>query len=178
MGLYGALENLAPNAGGTRQAYPGVPFDNELTLFFSTIDPALHEAVDEGSYGTSGPTSTLDHDPKYFLVNGNPYSATTTCIDPSPRLRRQDRILLRLLNAGLDELVPMILASRWQVVAEGGSRQAFPTDQYTALLQAGSTKDLVWTPGRTGEFRIIERRLNLTNHEQPNGGMQTCIRIR
>jgi hypothetical protein len=93
MGLYGAVRgNAAAN-----QAYAGVPFNNELTLLFSEIDPALHAAVADGSYGSAnGPTSTFDYQPKYFLINGQPYAAGTA---PLAMLRAQARHMMQLHRA-------------------------------------------------------------------------------
>jgi FtsP/CotA-like multicopper oxidase with cupredoxin domain len=55
MGLYGSLivESTTPG-----QAYDDASsaYDEQLVLLYSEIDPALHEAIDDGSYGTTGPT--------------------------------------------------------------------------------------------------------------------------
>jgi FtsP/CotA-like multicopper oxidase with cupredoxin domain len=75
MGLYGAVKKN--QAAGL--AYPGVAYDSELVLLFSEIDPALHQAVATNNYGPGkGVTSTLDYRPKYFLINGEPYSDAQT----------------------------------------------------------------------------------------------------
>lgn len=174
MGLYGEVRK--PLSDG--EAYPGVLFDNELTLLFGEIDPALHEAVADGSYGTApGPTSTLDYRPRYFLINGEPWSAASDCVAPTPAIDDQDAVLIRMLNAGLRELVPMLLESRWLLVAEGGNPYPIARDQYSAHLAPGSTNDALWRPGRVQDFRILERRLSLTNGAESGGGMQTCIRV-
>jgi PKD repeat protein len=180
MGLYGALTK--PAAAG--MAYPGVPYDVEHLLLLSEIDPALHDAVAGPSptYGTPAYPSTIDYRPKYFLVNGASFTSATPCLDGG--LTAGNRILLRMLNAGLRELAPMILEARWKVVAEGGSAYAITNgavstphgkEQYTALLAPGGTTDVVFTPQAAGEYRIIDRRLNLTNNLQPNGGFQACV---
>jgi FtsP/CotA-like multicopper oxidase with cupredoxin domain len=182
MGLYGAVTKDA--AAG--EAYSGVSYDAERDLFYSEVDPALHAAVDDGSYGTTGPTSTLDYIPKYFLLNGydssgNPVDVTIgpsippTCIDSG--LTQGDRILLRLYNAGLRELTPTMLGAHFDVVAEGGKKYPFAPSQYSVLLQPGSTKDLVFTPSREGRFSVVDRRLNLTDAAATGGGFQTCLLV-
>jgi hypothetical protein len=177
MGLYGAAGKLF-SAGN---AYDGVAFNSERDLLFSEIEPVLHAAVDDGSYGTTGPTSTLDYDPKYFLINGEAFEVGDACIDTG--LNAGDSILLRMMNAGLRELGPMILGARWDVVAEGGNKYPFAKDQYSVLLPAMGTKDVIFTPNRTGDFPIIERRTNLTNPDPTSagattvGGMQTCLAV-
>ena len=43
-------------------------------MLFSEVDPMLHNAVATGNYGPGqAVTSTMDYDPKYFLLNGEPY---------------------------------------------------------------------------------------------------------
>jgi PKD repeat protein len=171
MGLYGAVaKSQAPG-----EAYPGVAHDAERDLFYSEIDPALHAAVNNGSYGTTGPTSTLGYLPKYFLINGEPFEAGDACINGG--LTQGNRILLRFYNAGLRELTPTMLGAHFAVVAEGGKKHPFPREQYSVLLPPGSTRDLVFTPARSGTFPIIDRRLNLTNAAATGGGFQTCLQI-
>jgi hypothetical protein len=174
MGLYG--EVTRPFAAG--EYYDEVGYDKALTLFFSEIDPVLHEAVADGSYGTPpGPTSTLAYTPRYFLINGEPWSASSECIRTTPPLESDDDVLLRMLNGGLRELVPMVLESRWLLVGEGGHRTPDAHEQWTALLPPGSTRDALWRPRRSDDFRILERRLNLTNDSATGGGMQACIHV-
>ncbi|HLB01092.1 MAG TPA: PKD domain-containing protein, partial [Bacteroidota bacterium] len=185
MGLYGAVTKPA----GDMLAYPGVGYDLENLLLFSEIDPALHDAVAGPSppYGTSAYPSTIVYQPKYFLINGAPYTTTpaTDCLDGGPTVG--NRILLRMLNAGLREFAPMILESHWDVVAEGGSPYRIttgadtsapnPMEQYTVLLPPGGTRDVIFTPEADGTYRIIDRRLNLTNNLTPDGGLQACITV-
>jgi PKD repeat protein len=182
MGLYGAVTRDA----AVGQAYAGVGYDTARDLFYSEVDPALHQAVAGGTYGTpSGPTSTLNYQPKYFLLRG--YDAgglpTDVSIDPANQscigggLSVGNRILLRLYNAGLRELAPMMIGSHFDVVAEGGKKAPFAHRQYQVLLMPGSTRDLLFTPGYDGTFPLIERRLNLTDNARMNGGMQTCFTV-
>lgn len=173
MGLYGVVtKNFA--AG---QAYNGVGYDKELALLFSEIDPDLHAAVADGSYGTTGPTSTLDYNPRYFLINGEPHTTSTPCLFEDGSLVAGEQLLLRMLNAGLREFAPMILGAHFEVVAEGGNAYPFPFSQYEVLLQPGSTKDILFTPTASGNYAIIDRRLNLTNNKQTGGGMQLCLAV-
>ena len=181
MGLYGAVTKSA--AAGL--AYDGVAYDLEHVLLFSEIDPALHDAVagPTPTYGTPAYPSTIGYRPRYFLVNGAPFTAGDACLDG---LTAGNRILLRMLNAGLRELAPTILQSHWDVVAEGGrpyritsgaTSTALAKEQYSVLLPPGGTEDVVFTPEAGGEYRIIDRRLNLTNSSVPDGGFQTCITV-
>jgi FtsP/CotA-like multicopper oxidase with cupredoxin domain len=172
MGLYGAA--VRPSSDG--EAYPGILFDREAVLLYSEIDPELHTAVANNTYGrVGGPTSTLNYYPKYFLINGKPHDPLNpACLEG---FSIGQRILLRMINAGLRELAPMLLGQHFDVVAEGGRPYPFSREQYQVLLMPGSTKDLIFTPGRAAKFPLIDRRLNLTNVEATGGGFQTCLNI-
>jgi FtsP/CotA-like multicopper oxidase with cupredoxin domain len=181
MGLYGAV-TLPAGAG---LAYAGVAYDLEHLLLFSEIDPVLHDAVagPAPTYGTAAYPSTLDYRPKYFLVNGAPFTPERACLDGQVA---GDRVLLRMLNAGLRELAPMVLESHWSVVAEGGSPYRITSggtgaphgkEQYSVLLPPAGTGDVIFAPASQGAYRIIDRRLNLTNALVPDGGFQTCLAV-
>jgi FtsP/CotA-like multicopper oxidase with cupredoxin domain len=185
MGLYGALSRNQFDAAGTTraQAYPSATstYDNHATLLYSEIDPALHDAVATGNYdsstpGSTGPTSTFNYVPKYFLVNGQPFpgnAVITTVGAPGTTL-------LRLLNAGLTTHVPMIQGLHWDVVAEDGKPYPYAARQYTALLPAAKTADvLISLPvdiGGSASYAVMDRRLSLSNNGLSQGGMMTFVR--
>lgn len=168
MGLYGAVTK----DDSATTAYPGVPYNNQATLLYSEIDPALHAAVQGGTYGTaSGPTSTLDYHPRYFMINGKVYP-NTPVIDPVALGGTAGTTLLRFLNAGLTTHVPMIEGNYWTVVAEDGKPYPYKTRQYTALLPAAKTMDVLLTPDAGGAvYAIMDRRLGLSNNGEEGGGM-------
>ena len=175
MGLYGAMtKNQADVGASPALAYPGVAYDNQATLLYSEIDPALHAAVDNGSYGTTpGLTSTFNYAPKYFLINGQPYPNANSVVRP---VGNTGRTLLRLLNAGLTTHVPMLQGNFWTPVAEDGKPYAYPTSQYTALLPAAKTMDVVLVADAGGAvYPVIDRRLNLSNNGLSDGGMLTQL---
>ncbi|MEK7763090.1 MAG: hypothetical protein AAB433_16070, partial [Nitrospirota bacterium] len=123
MGLYGSVKADA----ATGQAYAGHAYVGEASLLFSEIDPALHTEVANGTYGTAGhPTSTINYQPKYFLINGAPYSALTAPIEAG---QAGQRTLLRLLNAGIESHVAALLGGYFQVIAEDGNPLAHPREQ-------------------------------------------------
>jgi len=165
MGLYGSVK--ADAASG--EAYVGQPYATDVTLLFSEIDPALHTEVAGGTYGTPNhPTSTINYQPKYFLINGAPYQpgppATLTqtppinvnvSVNPIPP---GPRVLLRLLNAGLESHVASLLGGHFQVIAEDGNGLAYGRDQYETLLPASKTMDAIWVPAANGIYPIYDRR--------------------
>jgi FtsP/CotA-like multicopper oxidase with cupredoxin domain len=147
MGLYGAL-SLDYAAG---EAYPGVPYDNEALLIYSEIDPTRPFVP-----------STLGYAPAYFLVNGEPYPAADPGLDHS--LAANERVLLRFVNAGLQNHVPTFLGSYLMAVAEDAHPYPYARDQYGVLLPAGKTLDAMWTANTcSGSVPLFDRRLWLSN---------------
>ena len=164
MGLYGAVKKDA--AAG--EAYTGILYNNEATLVFSEIDPALHAAVAGGTYGTPAYPSTMDYRPKYFLVNGEAYSASSLPIFAGNTF---EAILIRFLNAGINDLVPIIHGIYLEVVAEDGNLMPYSKEQYTMFLPAGKTMDALISPVQPGTVPVYDRRLHLTNAAVSPGGM-------
>lgn len=170
MGLYGRL--VKDDAAGA--IYAGVTYDNQATLFFSEIDPALHDAVANGSYG-SFPTSTIDYAPKYFLINGEPYSAGAP---PIPAGASGQKTLLRFLNAGLKTHAPVIQGTHVSLVAEDGKPYPYAREQYSVFLPAGKTVDAIMSPsGAAATYPVYDRRLHLTNGAVPEGGMLAFLSV-
>lgn len=179
MGLFGAVTSnaLESTATAPAQAYTDISYDNQATLLFSEIDPALHAAIADGSYGTSpSPTSTFGYAPKYFLINGKPYVGTAdSVISPTGG---NGTTLLRLLNAGLTTHVPMIQGTHWTLIAEDGKKSPVNGKQYTALLPAAKTVDVLLTADTGGAiYPIMDRRLSLSNNGTSNGGMLAYLRF-
>jgi FtsP/CotA-like multicopper oxidase with cupredoxin domain len=187
MGLYGSVSKNAVDAlGGSApvraQAYFGAyDFDAQATLLYSEIDPALHAAVADGSYGqacgSTEPdcgrmTSTFGYAPTFFLINGKPYQLGTPVIAPQATVGPAgSTTLVRLLNAGLTTHVPMIQGAYWDVIAEDGRPYPYRARQYTALLPAAKTMDLLLTRPSGVSYAIMDRRLSLSNGGMANGGM-------
>jgi len=176
MGLYGPVTKNA--AAG--QAYtptltnPNTTFMRDILLFFSEIDPVLHNAVATGTYGTApAPTSTIDFLPKYFLINGEPFSGG---LPPIAAGNSGETMILRFLNGGLRDYAPLLQGVYMTVLAEDGHLLPYPKKQYSLLLPAGKTFDATITPSG-GDIPVYDRRLNLTNNASPSGGMLTYLRV-
>ncbi len=206
MGLYGVLRVVPATADKRAYDDPTSAYDNEATLLLSEIDPVLHAAVAAGSYGaapapptpTSPPallpdgwlTSTIGYHPRYFLVNGKPYTGTAP---PIPIGATNQNILLRLLNAGLQTKSPLLHGQYASIIAEDGNfltASGFvgtpptltpatcpaPRTQYTILLPAGKTIDaILTTPSTPATIPVYDRRLNLTNNGASPGGMLVVL---
>jgi FtsP/CotA-like multicopper oxidase with cupredoxin domain len=165
MGLYGAMTHDAV-AG---LAYAGVPYQNEVTLLFSEVDPVLHAAVAAGRYGApvpdplptgltaaDYPSSTIDYAPKYFLINGQDLSDTSLA-QAAGNAGQVTR--LRLLNAGLQSRSPVLQGHYMRLVAEDGNPYPYAREQYSAFLPALKTVDAIITPAEAATYPIYDRRL-------------------
>lgn len=177
MGLYGALTVDAE----ADQAYPGVGYDQDVVLLYSELDPALHAAVAADDYGPGKAiTSTVDYRPRYFLVNGEPYSAASPAIEIG---NQGDTVLLRMLNAGLASHSLVLQDLYLSIVAEDGNPGPYPRGQYSVFLPAGKTHDAVLAvdcaaPPTAGTRALYDRMLNLSNGGSANaGGMFTQLDI-
>ncbi len=177
MGLYGAVTgNVAyDEVTGAGEIYPGVTYGHEMVMLYSEIDPALHAAVAGGTYGTAAYPSTINYQPKYFLVNGVPYSAGAPNINGGAA---GQRTLIRFLNAGLDHHAPILLGGYMSVVAEYGNPYPYAREQYSLLLSAQQTRDAVIEPGAAGTLALYDRRLRLTNNTAAGpGGLMSFLDV-
>jgi hypothetical protein len=179
MGLYGAvkLNSAAGQAYTPTATNPDTTFAADAVLLFSEIDPVLHTHVANGTYGTPPPvgiTSTMNYEPKYFLVNGMPYSAAAPAL---PIGNAGQRTLLRVLNAGLRDHVPVIQNMYMTILANDGNLLPYPRSQYSFLLPAGKTMDAIVVPAAAGGYSIYDRRLSLTNGPSSPGGMLVNLNV-
>lgn len=172
MGLYGVARKDA--AAGA--AYAGVPYDQQVTLLYSEIDPGLHLAVSLNLYGPGlRKSSTLKYRPTYHLVNGKPFVQGVTPNIPAGAAG--STTLVRFLNAGLQSHVPVIQGAYVRLIAEDGNPYRYPTERYSVLLPAGKTVDALFTPGTPGVYSIHDQRLSLTNGMQTPGGLLSFLEV-
>lgn len=150
MGLYGAMKKDFDK----KEAYKGITYDIENIIIYSEIDSNLHDAVIAGDYGPGKlVTSTLEFHPNILLWNGYP-------IGDSFKLGRKvgQKVLMRLVNAGIASHAPMFIGSYVTVVAEDGNPYRYPKKLYSPLLPAGKTMDVLVTIPRE-RLKIIPDRL-------------------
>lgn len=161
MGLYGAVK-IEPTTG---QAY-GNAYTQEQVILYSEIDSALH----------SPPTAAkpLTYKPRYFLVNGQPHSAATLSLNAGAI---NETTLLRVLNAGLKTHVPTLLNDYLTLIAEDGKAYPFAKTQYSMLLTAGKTMDVLFTPAATGTYALYDRSLHLSTAGMADGGMFSHLEV-
>jgi len=164
MGLYGAVTVHA----AVGEAYPGIPYDNEVLLFYSEIDPVLHDP-------TPTVAQPLNYKPEYFLINGQPYKDGVTV--PLSAGDINQTVLIRFLNAGLKTHVPTLLGAHMSVIAEDGNLYPYPKEQYCVLLAAGKTMDALWNPTAPGTYPLYDARHYLTTGGVPYGGMLAYLEV-
>ena len=188
MGLYGMMRKNAPaTAMSGLNAYPNVPYDNEIGLLLSEVDPAVHAAVASGNFTGS----TLHYDPKYFRVhrygtanNAVPVDDTASPSKNPLTIQPGNRMLLRMLNAGLKSRSMVVDDGHWYVMAEDGSPYPFPREQHSVFLPAAKTSDVWFTP-TVGNAAAIDRTMTVfdrnlalsNNNAQAVGGMLFQMRV-
>ena len=156
-------------------AYHGVFYNTEVILCFSEIDPALHNAIATNDYGPGkSMASTINYEPKYFLINGKPYTSGQA---PLSAGEPNDRVLLRLLNAGLETHVPVLNDFYGTLVAEDGYQYKYAKEQYSIILPAAQTKDVIIIPRTEGLYPVYDRRLRLTDANASSGGMLAYLNV-
>jgi FtsP/CotA-like multicopper oxidase with cupredoxin domain len=184
MGLYGAVtKDAGPGQVAYTQGTASVTYASQLLMLYSEIDPALHAAVANGTYGGSGPTSTLGYRPRFFLINGKAFPDAG--LDPLITVPAGQNLLLRFVNAGLMTHVPTISGQYWRVVAEDGNPVpvlANPRQQYSAFLAPGKTLDVLLNPDNpnssgTVRYSIFDSRYYDTNDGAPGGGMFARVAV-
>ena len=170
MGLYGAVIVRPANP---LQAYPpsatnpDTAFVSEAVLLFSEIDPFLHLAVNDNTYGTTAYPTQIHLDAKYFLVNGVPYSPGRP---PVAIGAAGTTTLLRFLNAGSRIYDPTLLGPTMTLIAEDGNLLPYPETLATLLLPPGKTHDVLVTPTAGGMLPLFDRRLGTVNNVNRPGG--------
>ncbi|MGD8590584.1 MAG: Ig-like domain-containing protein, partial [Chromatiales bacterium] len=168
MGLYAAV--TMDSAVG--EAYPNEPYDTQTVMVFSEIDPILNAAVADGSYGTTAYPTSINYKPRYFLINGNADGSTVL-----PAAAVNGNSLVRLVNAGLRDLIPTVDGLYWDLVAEDGNPYSYAERQYSVRLPAGKTMDAVFVAAAEGSYAVYDRRMNITSDRNLAGGMFAALTV-
>lgn len=173
MGLYGAVTKDAAASvayDATLTVSAPVAYDNQVTLFYSDIDPNHNAAVAAGDSSYT----PIHYHAQWFLINGEPYvEGLTTDINLG---NAGDNTLVRFLSAGAETYVPTLQGLRMNIHAEdgnvytyqdGASEYANPRDQWSVQLQPLKTKDVIINAPSEGRFAIYEGTGALTNPSDP-----------
>jgi hypothetical protein len=130
-------------AGGQSSAYGAASaFDDEAVLVLSELDPAVNTSADPSTFDMKG------FQPTYRLINGRTYHdggsmPSTEAIDALP----DDDVLVRYVNAGLDEHSMGLLGADQMVLATNGNPFTYTYGAVAETVGAGATMDaLVHVP--------------------------------
>ena len=170
MGLHGVL--VVRPSGPVGQAYgdAATAFDDEALVVLEEIDPTLNNdpapwTVDLRAYA-----------PKFFLVNGLPYTSSA----PSITTASGNRLLLRYANAGILHHSIGVLGLHQQVLAADGSQLPSPRTMVAETLAPGQSADvLVAVPASAAastKYPLYDAALALNNSSASGiGGMLAII---
>lgn len=168
MGLYGAMTKDA----AVGEVYPGVAYTNDITLFYSEIDPDHNAAVAAGDLSYT----PIAYHPKWFLINGEPYEAGAT---PDIAVGSTGvPTLLRFLSASSENHVPVLQGLHGMIHAEDGIQYTWqdgvtgdtttaPRQQYSVALPPLKTKDVIVTPALEGRYAVYDGNGYMTNPSDP-----------
>jgi FtsP/CotA-like multicopper oxidase with cupredoxin domain len=172
MGLYGALI-VRPSV--VNQAYdnPATAFADEALLVLGDIDPALNNSADPTTF------DMRDYAPKFFLINGQAYPDT----DEIPSAAG-NKVLLRYVNAGVEQHSMGTLGVDQQVLAFDGSPLTYSFRVAAATIGSGQTTDrMVTVPASAGtvgssRFAVYDTSMLLHNNGAAGfGGILTFITV-
>lgn len=153
MGLYGLLRKNFTNTRPLSQAYNGVSyfFTRETVWIFGEIDFDVHDAVRDGTYGTTV-KSMIHSTPDVYLLNGQPLITTSVAGGP------QGPTLIRMLNACYDERIPVVNGAHLKIVAEDGRKYSYPKLENAVNLPALKTRDALLETASSAPLTVYDRR--------------------
>ncbi len=171
MGMYGALIVRPATAG---QAYNRVDttYDDEALIILSEIDPDFNNSADPATF------DLRNYAPKYSLINGDGYDLATPNIDTAAG----NNVLLRYVNAGLENHTMSLLGVDQTLLAIDGNLHPYTRTVVAEIIGAGTTVDvMVDIPASAADgskFALYDADLLLhNNNDQGYGGMLTFLEI-
>ena len=188
MGLYGVVV-VEGGTAAAPEAYPGIVPAHDAVLIYSEVDPAVHAAVGSNTYGPNqAMTSTINYAPRWFLINGEPYTGGNGQTVGGPggiappysdggNIRTGETVLLRLVNAGLESHALQLLGAEMEVIAEDGHLKAVTSPSSSVLLPAGAARDALFIGSRKGDYPLYDRGLRLVNDTATPGGMYAKVHV-
>ncbi|MHB8891132.1 MAG: multicopper oxidase domain-containing protein [Candidatus Limnocylindrales bacterium] len=162
MGLYGALVVRPTGAPFQANGNPATTFADESLVILGEIDPALNGSATPWTYDLRG------FAPKWFLVNGAPYSPSA----PPITTTGGNSLLLRYVNAGIQHHSMGVLGLHQRVVAADGSALPFPRTMVAETLAPGQSADVLVsipvTAATSTKYPIYDASM-LMNNSTANG---------
>ena len=156
MGLFGALVVRPADASASAYgATTGTTYDDEAVLVLSEIDPALNGAPDPTSF------DLRSYAPRYRLINGK-VAPRTDAIATGPG----HTVLLRLVNAGLQDHFMSVLGADQTVVGQDADPAPHALGATVAEVRSGSSvESMVHIPADSGlRYAVYETAHRLDNN--------------
>lgn len=181
MGLHGVLRVGDPVLPA------GEAVAQERTLVFSEIDPDLHgDGTSDGTFAANAAVAIRPvpagerpqgYAPKFFLINGKPYTAGSTLDGMLENIAAGQGVVLNLVNAGLETHAPELVGGEFEVTAEDG--YAAPTRRLrsSTVLPAGKTLAVLFKPTRDDTYTLLDRRLRLVSGSRGDSGMLAKLKV-
>jgi FtsP/CotA-like multicopper oxidase with cupredoxin domain len=167
MGMFGAL--VVRPASDPNHAYDvSSAFDDEALLVLSEIDPNLNN--------NPAGFDMRDFVPQYRLINGLAYPQTAEISTAAG-----NRVLLRYINAGIQQHTMGLLGMDQELIARDGSQRPYPQRELTESIGPGRTADAIVTvpalaaPGL--KYALYDASLLLHNNGVGFGGMLTFLTV-
>lgn len=178
MGLAGGITGTII---GSVDGVTGLHYDNDISLFYSEIDPELnmsiwcsHHAADVACTGVAAYETSIHYHAVWFLINGEPYVDGFTADIPAGDAGQST--LLRFLSAAGETHVPILQGMHMSIVAEdgntytwqtsAGTETAAPREQYSVMLPPLKTKDAIIQPA-AGRHAVYDGNGYMTNPSDP-----------
>jgi hypothetical protein len=170
MGLHGVL--VVRPTGQPLQAYAdaATAFNDEALVVVSEIDPALNNSA------TPWAVDLRAFSPKWFLMNGSPYTSAAAPITTVSG----NKLLLRYANAGIQHHSLGVLGLHQSVLSADGSQLPAPRTMVAETLAPGQTADVLVTVPTTAatstKYALYDAALALNNSSASGiGGMLAII---
>ncbi|MCL6446256.1 MAG: copper oxidase [Alicyclobacillus sp.] len=146
-----------------------------LSMTQATGDASMSEHTTYGEPGTKGrrfDINPMSMDFNYFTLNGKAYPDTA-----SLRVRRGERVRIRMGNISMDSHPMHLHGHEFQVVAADGSDLMFPWSKNTINVAPGETWDIEFDANNPGVWAFhCHKPHHTTNAHQPGmGGMFTTV---
>ena len=175
MGMYGAF-TVSPRESSSRARAGAPDFTAEYTLVLSELDSAVHEQTRQALASGAPAPSRSATNPNYFLINGLAYPDTER--DPASMVEAHpnDRILLRLINAGQIPHAIHLHGYHFAVLDVNGLPWPAGALKDTVLIAPGESYNVQFVADQAGYYPLHDHfEVANTNNGVWLGGMHTMV---
>ena len=170
MGMSGAFI-IYPATPGQAYDDPSTAYNSQNIMVLSEVDPALNSSGDPSSF------DMRNYNPRYFLINGKAFPATTA-LTGNPG----EKVLMRYVNAGLQAHAMSTLGISQTIIAQDGEAYNYSHNVVAESIATGQTLDtLIAIPGSVNEgdkFTVYDANMLLRNASAVGfGGMMTFLTV-